>query len=345
MWPWRRDVRCSGIKIPCGFRRDRVKKRRRIGRAHSRRNRPRGALSAHGRPSANQRSAAGAAARLCRSARSWSRPPRSSGSSSPRAGAIRRSTCSTCRPSSARRCLPASGPALFAALASALAYNFFFTAPHLTFRIDNPNDVVTVVVLFAVAVVTSQLAASVRRQARIAEAHARAQRDHRRSRAAAAGAARAKREIAGRQHVRELARGLRMQCRAGRRIARTAPAFQRAGADAADAGRSRRRRPGRSTAASAPAGDVDRAVPTEWQFHPVRSGSAVIAAMGLARDDGAPAVRSGPAAAARQSARPGGAGPGARPARERGARVRPRPRTRPGPLGCSRRSDRTCSRR
>jgi two-component system sensor histidine kinase KdpD len=64
------------------------------------------------------------------------------------------------------------GPALFAALASALAYNFFFTAPHLTFRIDNPNDVVTVVVLFAVAVVTSQLAASVRRQARIAEAHA-----------------------------------------------------------------------------------------------------------------------------------------------------------------------------
>jgi len=63
-------------------------------------------------------------------------------------------------------------PALFAALASALAYNFFFTAPHLTFRIENPNDIVTVVVLFAVAVVTSQLAASVRRQARIAQAHA-----------------------------------------------------------------------------------------------------------------------------------------------------------------------------
>ncbi len=58
------------------------------------------------------------------------------------------------------------GPALLAALASALAYNFFFTAPHLTFRIDNPNDIVTVIVLFAVAVVTSQLAASVRKQAR-----------------------------------------------------------------------------------------------------------------------------------------------------------------------------------
>src|SRR4029078_10568051 len=48
-------------------------------------------------------------------------------------------------------------PALFAALLAALAYNFFFTAPHMTFRISNPNDIVTVIVLFAVAVVTSQL--------------------------------------------------------------------------------------------------------------------------------------------------------------------------------------------
>jgi two-component system sensor histidine kinase KdpD len=35
---------------------------------------------------------------------------------------------------------------------------------------------------------------------------------------------------------------------------------------------------------------VDRAVPTEWQFHPVRSAGGVIAAMGLARDDGTPPV-------------------------------------------------------
>ena len=63
-------------------------------------------------------------------------------------------------------------PALFAALLAALAYNFFFTAPHMTFRISNPNDIVTVIVLFAVAVVTSQLAASVRRQANIAQRHA-----------------------------------------------------------------------------------------------------------------------------------------------------------------------------
>lgn len=35
---------------------------------------------------------------------------------------------------------------------------------------------------------------------------------------------------------------------------------------------------------------VDRAVPTEWQFHPVRGAGGVIGAVGLARDDGMPAV-------------------------------------------------------
>ena len=63
-------------------------------------------------------------------------------------------------------------PALFAAIVSTCAYNFFFTAPHHTFQIDNPADLVTVGVLFLVAVVASQLAASVRKQAQIAAAHA-----------------------------------------------------------------------------------------------------------------------------------------------------------------------------
>jgi two-component system sensor histidine kinase KdpD len=63
-------------------------------------------------------------------------------------------------------------PALLAAVASALAYNYFFTAPYHTFRIHSPADIVTVAALFAVALVTSQLAASVRSQARLAQAHA-----------------------------------------------------------------------------------------------------------------------------------------------------------------------------
>src|SRR5215213_10230820 len=64
------------------------------------------------------------------------------------------------------------GPAITAAIASALAYNYYFTAPYHTLVIHSPADVVTVVVLFAVALVTSRLAASIRREARIAQAHA-----------------------------------------------------------------------------------------------------------------------------------------------------------------------------
>src|SRR3954453_15068067 len=64
------------------------------------------------------------------------------------------------------------GPAFVAGLTAALAYNFFFTAPVHTFRMDRVADVVTVVVLLIVALVTSQLAAAIRSQARLAAAHA-----------------------------------------------------------------------------------------------------------------------------------------------------------------------------
>ena len=180
------------------------------------------------------------------------------------------------------------GPALVAALASALAYNFFFTAPHLTFRIDNPNDIVTVIVLFAVAAVTSQLAASVRRQARIAEAHAARN-------ATIAGLARrllscTTEEDIAEVSTRELAQvfGTNAVLLAGTpepRMVASAPAETRL-------------TPGDIAVAALvidqgePAGrGVGRAVPTEWQFHPIRSGSAVIAVMGLARDDGGPPLR------------------------------------------------------
>jgi two-component system, OmpR family, sensor histidine kinase KdpD len=180
------------------------------------------------------------------------------------------------------------GPALLAALASALAYNFFFTAPHLTFRIENPNDIVTVVVLFAAALVTSHLAASVRRQARIAEAHAARN-------ATIAGLARRLLACTADREIAEIGTGQLGEvfaCNAvlvggmpEPRLLASAPASIRltpsdlaAAALVLDSGE----RAGRG---------VDRAVPTEWQFHPVRSGDAVIAAIGLARDDGDPPVR------------------------------------------------------
>jgi two-component system, OmpR family, sensor histidine kinase KdpD len=181
------------------------------------------------------------------------------------------------------------GPALFAALASALAYNFFFTAPRLSFHIENPNDLVTVTVLFGTAVVTSQLAASVLRQARIAQAHAARN-------ATIAGLARSLLSCTSEREIAEISSrelGGIFDCNAvlfgmagaaeGRVLSSAPASMQLTPGDIAvaamvlDSGE----RAGRG---------VDRAVPTEWQFHPVRSGEAVIAAMGLARDDGAPAV-------------------------------------------------------
>jgi two-component system, OmpR family, sensor histidine kinase KdpD len=179
------------------------------------------------------------------------------------------------------------GPALVAALASALAYNFFFTAPHFTFRIDSPNDLATVVVLFAVAAVTSQLAASVRRQARIAEAHAARN-------ATIAGLARRLLGCTTEQEVADVSTGELadvFECNAvliagspELRALSSAPApIRLAPNDIAIAALvlETGERAGRG---------VHRAVPTEWQLHPVKSGSAVIAVMGLARDDGAPPV-------------------------------------------------------
>jgi len=178
-------------------------------------------------------------------------------------------------------------PALLAAAAAALAYNFFFTAPHLTFRIDDPNDLVTVVVLFAVAVVTSQLAASVRRQARLAAAHAARN-------ATIAGLARRLLACTSERAIAEVAAGelaalfdcnvvLASGAAEPQLLAAMPAVVQPTPADLAVAALvlEKGERAGRG---------VDRAVPTEWQFHPVRSGAVVLAAAGMARDDGMPPV-------------------------------------------------------
>jgi two-component system sensor histidine kinase KdpD len=61
---------------------------------------------------------------------------------------------------------------LFAGLVSSLAYNFFFIPPTHTFTIQDPQNIITVLVLLAVALVSSQLAARVREQALLAQASA-----------------------------------------------------------------------------------------------------------------------------------------------------------------------------
>jgi len=178
-------------------------------------------------------------------------------------------------------------PALLAAIASPLIFNYWFTAPYHTLLIHSPADIVSVVVLFAVAVATSQLAASVRAQARLAEAHAARN-------ATIAGLARALLGCTSEHEIAEVSvRELRavFDCNASLmegapepRVLAGVAREQLTPGDLAVAALvlASGERAGRG---------VDRAVPTEWQFHPIRSGAGVLAAVGLARDDGVPAVR------------------------------------------------------
>jgi two-component system sensor histidine kinase KdpD len=179
------------------------------------------------------------------------------------------------------------GPAMAAGLAAALAYNFFFTAPVHTFQMDRVTDVVTVIVLLIVALVTSKLAAGIREQARLAAAHATRN-------ATIAGFA-----------------GRLLSCRTEDEIARTAGEELRRLFDCnamlvSDLPEPRvivavpegnRLTPSDIAAAAltlqsgeASGRGTPRLQPAEWVFYPVQSSSGVIAAAGLARDDGVPPV-------------------------------------------------------
>jgi two-component system sensor histidine kinase KdpD len=182
------------------------------------------------------------------------------------------------------------GPALVAGIAAALAYNFFFTAPVHTFRMDRVTDVVTVVVLLIVALVTSQLASGIRAQARLAAAHAARN-------ATIAGFAR---QLLSCSTEPEMARvacaelNRLFDCNAilvaglpephivaavpeGNRLT---PSDVAAAALTLESGEAA----GRAT---------DRGQPAEWQFHAVRAGQSVLGAAGLARDDGLVALEEG----------------------------------------------------
>jgi two-component system sensor histidine kinase KdpD len=175
------------------------------------------------------------------------------------------------------------GPALVAGVSAALAYNFFFTVPIHTLRIDRVTDIVTVAVLLVVALVTSQLAAGIRKQARVAASHAARN-------ATIAGFARqllscgAERDIA-KTAADEL--GAVFNCNAMLVAGLPEPHIIAAEPE------NMRLTPSDVAAAvfalesSEPAGrGTHHLQPAEWVFYPVRSTETVIAVAGLARDDG-----------------------------------------------------------
>ena len=179
------------------------------------------------------------------------------------------------------------GAGSLAAVAAALSFNYFFTEPLRTFRIANVEDVATVALLLLVALVTSQLAARMRAGARAAEASASRN-------ATIAGLARrllscSSDEQIGAIACRELGRlfdcnALLMSADAEPRVIAARPAHAiLTPSDLAAAAW--------AIQSGAPAGRGAAAVdPAEWLFYPVRSGDAVLGAIGLARDDGTRAV-------------------------------------------------------
>ena len=174
-------------------------------------------------------------------------------------------------------------PALTATAASTLSYNYFFTAPYYTLLINNSADVVTVLVLLLVALVTSQLAGQLREQARLAEAHAARN-------ATIAGFARRLLSCTDEADIAliavdALARLFRcnavlVEGEPNPQLVASAPlGIALAPSDFAAAAV--------TINTGEPAGrGVRRLDLADWQFRPIASDRTVIAAIGLARDDG-----------------------------------------------------------
>lgn len=178
-------------------------------------------------------------------------------------------------------------PGVFAAIASALAFNFYFTRPIHTLRITNPEDVATVALLFLVALVTSQLAARMRTEARAAQSNAARN-------ATIAGLARQLLSCSNSEHAagvacREL--GRLFGCNAIMLSSGSEPKLVAAWPPHASLSPSDALAAAWSIESGEPAGRGTMAIgAAEWAFYPVRSASEVLGAVGFARDDGSHAV-------------------------------------------------------
>jgi two-component system sensor histidine kinase KdpD len=179
---------------------------------------------------------------------------------------------------------------LFAGVGSSLAYNFFFLPPTGTLTVNNPENVVTIVVLLGVAFVTSQFAARVRAQADLAAASARAN-------AALANFLREITQIADEEqlgqaicaevsHLFGVRTVLIVTSPEGPRIAAANPAGDRLDTIELAAAQWTLER-------GLPAGrGSETLTASDWLFKPIRTAERTLAAIGIARDDGREPVSS-----------------------------------------------------
>ncbi len=179
---------------------------------------------------------------------------------------------------------------LFAGLASSLAYNFFFLPPVHSLDVSNPENVISVIVLLAVAVVTSQLTARVRAQADLAASSAR-------SNAALAGFLR---QLTGLGDRTEVARAI---CTEIGRLFELRAVFleqQQTGLAVLAASQPDTRLETMEFAAAQwvqdtgqPAGRGSGTLTaSDWLFQPLRTGGRTLGVLGIAREDGSDPIRS-----------------------------------------------------
>ena len=181
-------------------------------------------------------------------------------------------------------------PGLFAGIASSLAYNFFFLPPTGTFTVNNPENIVSLLVLLGVAFVTSQFASRVRDQAELAGSSAR-------QNAAQAGFLR---QLTATGNDEELMQAICAEIsrlfdvRTALLVGSKDGPLLRAAAPPED------RLEGIEIAAAQwamdknqPAGrGSDTLTASDWLFYPLRAAGKVIGVIGLAREDGGDPVRS-----------------------------------------------------
>lgn len=179
---------------------------------------------------------------------------------------------------------------LFAGLASALAYNFFFIPPTGTLTIGDPANLISVFVLLGVAVLTSQLTSRVRNQADLAASSAR-------TNAALAGFLRMLTAESDRSEVQKII------CHELGRFfdVRTILLEQGEGGLTVQASSDPDVRVETMELAAAqwvqdtgqPAGRGSATLTaSDWLFHPLKAGERVLAVIGFAKDDGTAPFRS-----------------------------------------------------
>lgn len=178
-------------------------------------------------------------------------------------------------------------PALAVSVIATLTFNFFFTAPYRTLRIDSPSDIVTVAALLLVAAVTSQLTSAMRSQAQLAA-------DRAARNATIAGLARrllssADREAVAAVVVTDLAR--LFDCHALFAVGGAVPEVLAAQPPAPNLHANDLAALAAAMAHGRPAGrGLPQSAEADWQFHPVIGAGKVHAVIGLARSDGTPPV-------------------------------------------------------